>query len=410
MVYAKLTPGRGVVGRVFESGLTAVVTDVTKNPDYIPLRAGVEVEICSAIRDNDGTSIGAIDLEFPKSVPVDLWRERIDAIAAEIGRRVVELGVPGESSNEKLVRHGLKLTTAATEEELAAYSLYAAKDVSGLDSPVLVLTRPNGYEVLIDEQSPSPLARRVAALPIEYLVSLITSSHEHGASYSLGDPAEHNAAGYEELTSIGVRSLLIVPLGAESPTGGVLLVADERATRPDPELTSLIGLLAAQAWSSRDRLRMLAYLQERALSDPLTGLRHQGSFGERLARAAPDRTAVFVIDIDGFKTINDTFGHQAGDRALVALAQALSTALRSQDELFRIGGDEFGAIVEVHRAEEAVGVAERLVIAARAVGHTISVGVAIRRSGETAEETLRRADDALYLAKREGRDGVRLSS
>ncbi len=87
----------------------------------------------------------------------------------------------------------------------------------------------------------------------------------------------------------------------------------------------------------------------------------------------------------------------------------MTTALRTQDELFRIGGDEFAAIVEVQRSDEALGVADRLIIAARAVGHTISVGVAIRRNGELSEETLRRADIALYLAKREGRDGVRLA-
>jgi len=206
-----------------------------------------------------------------------------------------------------------------------------------------------------------------------------------------------------------VRTLITVPVGRHSPLGGILLIADERAARPDPETVALLSLLAAQAWSSRERIQMLAHLHERALSDPLTGLRHQGSFGERLAGATPGHTAVFAIDIDGFKAINDTYGHQAGDRALVALAQALSTALRAQDELYRIGGDEFAAIVEVQRSDEALGVAERLVVAARAVGHTISVGVAIRRNGELAEETLRRADSALYLAKRGGRDGVRLS-
>jgi len=409
-VYSNVLPGDGIVGRVYESGVTAVITDIAGDPDYISLGPPVDVVVCAPVRDRDGDVIGLVNAEFPKAVDPAPWREAIEAIADLVALRVADLGgPPQESANEKLVRHGLVLTTAETEQELSTSSLRAGKDVSGLDTPVLVLATPEGdYEVII-EQDPTPLARKMASVPIDVLLSLLHRSHLHGASYSLGDPARHNAAGFEELTAIGVRTLISIPVGAHSPLGGVLLLADERATQPDAETVALTGLLAAQAWSTRERLRTLKHLHERAQSDPLTGLRHQGSFGERLAVARPGRTGVFAIDIDGFKSINDTYGHQAGDRALVALAQALSTALRSQDELYRIGGDEFAAIVEVQRPDEALGVANRLVIAARAVGHTISVGVAIRRTGEVGEETLRRADNALYVAKRGGRDGVRLS-
>ena len=409
-VFSNFPIGAGIVGRVFDSGITAVVTDVTSDPDYIALGPTVEVEICVPIMDEGGKPIGAFNVEFTTAVEVDGWRAALEAIAEQIGRRIVDLsGTPTESRNEKLVRHGLVLTTAATEAALAAYSLHAARDVSGLSSAVLVLATADGYEVITDEQSLTPLEQRIARVPIEDVAVLVRRAHDHGASYSLGDPADHHAAGYEALTGIGVRTLIAIPVGEHSPLGGVLLLADEHAVRPDPETIALIGLLAAQAWSSRERIRMLAHLHERALSDPLTGLRHQGSFGERLALTAAGHAAVFAIDIDGFKAINDTYGHQAGDRALVALAQALSTALRSQDELYRIGGDEFAAIVEVQQPDEALTIADRLVVAARAVGHTISVGVAIRRHSEMASETLSRADSALYVAKRSGRDGARLS-
>jgi diguanylate cyclase (GGDEF)-like protein len=409
-VFSKFPFGAGIVGRVFASGVTAIVTDVIADADYIPFGPPAEVEICVPILDDDGQPIGVLNVEFMTLVDVDAWRDVLEAIAERIGRRIYELaGTPAESRNEKLVRHGLILTTAATENELAAYSLHAARDVTGLSSAVLVLATADGYEVIIDQENPTPLEKRIASVPMDDVIVLVRRSHDYGASYSLGDPAHYHTAGFEALTAIGIRTLIAVPVGAHSPLGGVLLLADERATRPDPETIALIGLLAAQAWSSRERIRMLAHLHERALSDPLTGLRHQGSFGESLAQAAPGHAAVFAIDIDGFKAINDTYGHQAGDRALVALAQALSTALRSQDELYRIGGDEFAAIVEVQQPDEALGVAERLVVAARAVGHTISVGVAIRRDSELASETLSRADGALYVAKRSGRDSARLS-
>jgi diguanylate cyclase (GGDEF)-like protein len=128
-----------------------------------------------------------------------------------------------------------------------------------------------------------------------------------------------------------------------------------------------------------------------------------------LAALAAGRSALLAIDIDQFKRINDTYGHQAGDRALVDLARTLQGALRHGDELYRIGGDEFAAVIECTRIEEAVGVAERLVEAARRIDRTISVGVALQLPGEPAQTTLRRADQALYEAKRKGRDGIRLA-
>ncbi len=412
-VYLSVGTGEGVVGRVYQTGETAVVTDVTEDPDYISLGPAVTVDICAPIFGKDSNTIGAFNVEFTTNVDVEKWRTAIGSMAACIGMRISELGgPPAESRNEMLVRNGLTLTNAGSEPELARLSLKAAREVSDLETPVLVLATDDtesSFEVIVDETDLSPLAQRVRDLPVATLSEYVTRSHLYGASYSIGDPNVHNPKGFEALTNIGVRTVIAVPVGAYSPLGGMLLIVDERASRPLPETIALLSLLAAQAWSSRERIRTLAHLHERALSDPLTGLRHGGSFGERLVTATPGHTAVLAIDVDGFKNINDTYGHQAGDRALVALAQALTTALRVQDELFRIGGDEFAAILEVQRSGEAVYVAERLITAARAVGHTISIGVAVRRYGELSEETLRRADTALYLAKREGRDAVRLA-
>ncbi len=302
-VYLSVSPADGVVGRVFTSGVTAVVTDVTADPDYISLGPVSAVDICAPIRGKDGELIGAFNVEFPTDVNAAEWRDAIETMAVRIGLRISELdGPPTESRNEMLVRHGLTLTTAATEPELAVLSLRAARDVSGLDTPVLVLSTDEGYEVIVDQAEHSPMVERILSLPTDDLVAFVDRAHLYGASYSIGDPDDHNAAGFDALTGIGVRTFIAVPVGAFSPLGGVLLVVDERVSRPDPETIALLVLLAAQAWSSRERILTLAHLHERALSDPLTGLRHQGSFGERLATATPGHTAVFAIDIDGFKS------------------------------------------------------------------------------------------------------------
>jgi diguanylate cyclase (GGDEF)-like protein len=171
----------------------------------------------------------------------------------------------------------------------------------------------------------------------------------------------------------------------------------------------LISLIGAHAEIHQDRLRRLDILHRHANSDPLTGLRHHRPFSGRLAAARPGRTAIIAIDVDGFKKINDEYGHQAGDHALVRLGDALQSALRVVDELYRIGGDEFAVVVDVQSEAEALSIADRLLHAARATGNSVSVGVALCGPDEDGRATMRRADAALYEAKRAGRDKARLA-
>ncbi|HKD96895.1 MAG TPA: GGDEF domain-containing protein [Micromonosporaceae bacterium] len=413
-VFSSVAPGTGVVGRVFASGRGEVVDNTTRDGDYIPLGPDTTVEVVVPLLDPTGLPVGVLNMEWTGPADTAGWLSAAGHIGRELGVRIVELrGPPAESRSEKMLRHALTLTTASTEQELLTRSLRAARDVSGLSSQVLLLTMPDSIEVDIDETYPTPLATKIAQLDPADLTTLIARAERYGASYSLGDPGELNDSGFEMLTALGVRTLIAVPVGVRRnprSIGGVLLSADERVLLPDSELVNLISLLAAQAWTTLERIQTQQHLQNLANSDPLTGLRHYGSFGERLAHARAGSTAVFAIDVDSFKTINDTYGHQAGDRALVELAQSLAGALRSADELYRIGGDEFAAVVDVQRGDEALSVAERLVKAAHRVQQTISVGVAIHHDGETSVDTLRRADAALYVAKRSGRDGVRMAA
>jgi diguanylate cyclase (GGDEF)-like protein len=187
----------------------------------------------------------------------------------------------------------------------------------------------------------------------------------------------------------------------------VLVGARPWCLRPDAEST--LTLVAAHGQAAADRLHEIELLARRADSDPLTGLRHQRPFEARLTRSLPGRTAVIAFDIDGFKKINDQYGHQAGDEALLALVGALRLALRGDDQLYRIGGDEFAVVMDVKGPAQARSVARRLLDAARGVGHTVSVGAAIHAVGETGRETLVRADRALYEAKRAGRDTLRVA-
>ncbi|MEH1099202.1 sensor domain-containing diguanylate cyclase [Micromonospora sp. CPCC 205561] len=413
-VFSTVPPKTGIVGRVYASGETAVVPDVADDPDYIPVRPDVTAEVCVPVLDPAGRPIGVLDLQWPGQVDLAPWRATAERLAARLGARIVALGgPPAESRSEQLLRHAAALTSAPTEWDLFAAALGAARDVSTLAAAVLVLAGPDGPRLDAPPLPPGELESRIRAELSEAgpaaLGRLIARAHRHGVGYTLGEAGHPPIPDHRPLTRAGVRTLVTVPVGPPDG-GGVLLVADARLLRPDPTTVNLLELLAGQAWSSLDRLRSLARLREQANSDPLTGLRHTGPFGRRIAVATPGRTALLAIDVDGFKTVNDTYGHQAGDRVLVRLARALEAALRHGDELYRTGGDEFVAVIEVSRPDEAVRIAERLAEAARQIGRSISVGVALPRPDESPEATLRRADQALYAVKRHGRDGVRLAA
>jgi diguanylate cyclase (GGDEF)-like protein len=193
-----------------------------------------------------------------------------------------------------------------------------------------------------------------------------------------------------------------------APYGDTLIAVADPTDLP-PDTGPLLSLLVAHALAVRGRLDQLDRLSQQAESDPLTGLRHSRPFVQRLNASSPGRTAIIAVDVDDFKRINDEHGHQAGDHALISLVDALRSAMRGDDQLYRIGGDEFAVIVDVNNPAEVSAIARRLLEAARQAGQTVSVGAALHMTGETGKDTLVRADKALYQAKRAGRDTARLA-
>jgi diguanylate cyclase (GGDEF)-like protein len=412
-VYSSVPAAAGITGRVYRSGKTEALTDARADPDYIPIGPHVALEVCAPILDDGGRTLGALNVEWATPADPGDSQRLVEAAADHLGSRICALGgPPAESRSEKLLRHAISLTSATNEWELMASANEAARDVSGLCGAVLILNDKDMMQVGLPTTVPCGLEQRLRdglrALGQDELRELVGLAHRHGSSYTLGEPGHPAPDEYATLVRSGVRTLISVPVGPPE-TGGVMLAVDGRRVRPDPMIVNLMELLATQAWTCLDRLRGLAQLHKRAMSDPLTGLRHQGSFNERIAVAVPGRTALLAVDIDQFKNINDTYGHQAGDEVLVTVAHALLRALRQGDDLYRLGGDEFVAVLDVARSEEAVRVAERLTAAARAIGRTVSVGVALQQGDESPDATLRRADAALYAVKRDGRDGVQLA-
>jgi diguanylate cyclase (GGDEF)-like protein len=181
-----------------------------------------------------------------------------------------------------------------------------------------------------------------------------------------------------------------------------------------------VSLFSAIMVSVIDEQRRL--LQEQLVHDPLTGLLNRLSFNERMQRAVEahtqerDPVSLLVIDIDLFKRLNDTHGHDAGDRVLRQVGQILKDSLRAQDLSFRMGGEEFVVLLSDTTMRAATDTAERIrraiagAVFENAGQVTVSIGVSTHRYGEHWEQWVKRGDDRLYTAKRKGRNTVVSSS
>lgn len=196
---------------------------------------------------------------------------------------------------------------------------------------------------------------------------------------------------------------------------------DSNWSRP-VSLAGLIGLVSAvglnEAHRSKTNAR-LARLSETATTDSLTGVGNRRlldlEIERRIAQLRRQGTTVSVlmIDVDHFKRFNDTYGHQAGDLVLEVLAKQIARTLRDMDLLTRYGGEEFAAVLPGTDLEHARLAAERIRTAVelteipwedRKLSATVSVGVSEANNFDTPESVLKRADSALYDAKRAGRN------
>ena len=241
-------------------------------------------------------------------------------------------------------------------------------------------------------------------------------------------PDEVGGALAGHLRRLGVEHAMLAPLPGDAP---LARHRDDRqplrasAAPSSARELELFGTLARQTGATlgQDRLttkvdelrELQAHLEHQAFHDPLTGLANRLLFMDRVDYALKRRTGnavVIYVDLDNFKPINDTHGHEAGDAVLVASAERLRQSLRPADTAARLGGDEF-AVLLVDIPEQHIGVvADRIVgnltkpLDARGPGADVgaSLGVAAADSGTLdAESLVRNADVAMYVAKHGGK-------
>jgi two-component system cell cycle response regulator len=186
----------------------------------------------------------------------------------------------------------------------------------------------------------------------------------------------------------------------------------------EEDLAQAFGLLGAHAGVALRAARMLAELEREAKQDPLTSLLNRRAFDELIDLRSAERAslALLLLDVDHFKSINDGYGHQAGDQVLQVIAQRLRSAAADvgtgrQSSVARIGGDEFAVLLTDVRLEQVAVVAERIessmhepvALGTSAIPVSFSIGIADTSGVWEPRELIAAADEATYQAKTHGR-------
>lgn len=340
-----------------------------------------------------------------------------------------------------VVRQGIMLLdNIALTQELAQKENHFRSLVQG-SSDVIMIAAPSGVLRYV-----SPAAQGVYGRDPEELVGTELAAHIHPDDLGrvMHEVRRFLAAppGDEPATRIEcrIRSGHARPRDPEAGDRAVDTAVDtagdsDRPPGPDEQWLSVESSVnryqGGLIFNSRDvteRVRLQAQLQHNASHDPLTDLPNRALFTERVTqalagrRAADTHAAVLYVDLDGFKAVNDTVGHQAGDELLVEAARRIQDSLRSGDIAARLGGDEFAALIcgvspdRREREFQIHDIAERLRSALcepyRVEGGEVrvaaSIGIAFAEPGVTPGELMRNADLAMYRAKQAGKGRVEM--
>ena len=219
----------------------------------------------------------------------------------------------------------------------------------------------------------------------------------------------------------GETPRLRLPVGdPDHPLAHIEVFQDGPIGRDDEQF---VEALAGIVFSATVRFRAEDAIRHQAMHDPLTGLSNRILFNDRLEQALARRTrsggcvGVMIVDLDGFKNVNDSLGHLVGDALLVSVADRFRSRLRGTDTIARLGGDEFAILVEtLDTADQAGTVAQRVLDAlveplqlpGQEVAIGASVGIALTDDNTRADRLLSDADAAMYQAKREGKGCYRV--
>jgi len=319
---------------------------------------------------------------------------------------------------------GQQLSAATTAMDVANVIAGVADTLLGWDAFSLLLYQPAHDTLhavlnvdLIDDRrvavpsgaptrSPSPMARKTIT---------------EGGQLLLRDASPAPAPGLIPFGDTGrlSASLMFVPIRRGDEAIGILSIQSYRPAAYTPDDLATLQELADHCSGALERARAEAQLVHNALHDALTGLANRTLLADRLERAAARakddpayRYALLYLDLDRFKVVNDSLGHETGDRLLAEVARRLVGCARETDTIARLGGDEFALLVEDLPTDDAAVAAARrvrtalsepFIVTDRPLVVSVSIGIALNAPAHRKlDDILRDADTAMYRAKADG--------
>ena len=352
------------------------------------------------------------------------------------GRGIISIGVDISARREA---EALARRSFEKQEEIASLGRLALRGGSlgelfdhAIGTVSRVLSSDCAELVEGSPGSPSSIVRAAVGWPDRRVGAHIAGEGRSGPGYVVrsGEPIlvedweqERRLVPSSELLARGVRSTAGVLVGDLGSPFGVLAV---HYTEPGAAPSDCLPFLDALANVLADAIRsrnLQEQIRHDSLHDGLTGLPNRTLFLDRVGHALarnnrhPQSMAVFFVDLDHFKLVNDSLGHEAGDELLRLVGPRFESAIRPSDTLARLGGDEFAVLCEQLPSEaSAIRIANQLMsaleepVVLNGHGHSVSasIGIALTTTGSSASDLLRDSDAAMYRAKGEGRGRAEL--
>ncbi len=345
--------------------------------------------------------------------------QEFNAMSVQLKDKIAEIERQRQELEESIRRVGEAFAAGLNAEEIVAVAVRTAVEACAADAGRALPADPGSGPMAVVGDPSQALLKVLERAEQEALSA--RPAADSGAATSVASVSGTHALA-ASLSRVSDDSLEIPAAALDVQAAGVVAIARVGEPFTDSE-RELFNYLASRAAVSFENASLHRTIQAQAITDPLTGLSNRRHFEEMLAaetaraRRLVHPLGLVMIDIDGFKELNDQYGHQVGDMALVAIGKLLGEQAREIDQMARFGGDEFVAVLPETDLAGAHTLAERVRKAIEALtihapdeallSITSSLGVAsLPESAADGEGLIAAADLALYEAKRGGKNRV----
>jgi len=378
---------------------------------------------------NSGKLVGVLaisdrrDGKFYAVEDIDLLESITPRVAASMEKEYFHERLKEEDQEVTLINHLTAIITSSMSiQEIFEAFAEELKKVVDIDWATIALIDGTELYFLALSSTIGSAWQTGERIPLEGTATEL-ACRERQAVYEPDLKRHHRFWTWESHLKLGVRSVVYLPLSVTDRSIGSLILASRKPNAYSPRHIKLLEKVALQIAAPIENAQLYARLEQRSRMDGLTGLFNRRHFEERLKEEVSrhsrygDVFSIFMLDLDNFKTYNDTYGHPAGDILLGQIGRIIKSSVRSVDQAFRYGGDEFVVVLPQTATDDAYVVAERVreqiaeEMKKRAVAVTCSIGLAsYPTDGAVADELVDAADNALYHAKRTGGNRIFFSS